>query len=140
MFLWSQWFCYVENSFHISKYNKIHIKSAIFYHSKRIYDWYDMIFLYLKCLYSIAKSLQNRFFWQTKKKKYVTKKIFEGFIPLCFVLSFWMEKLTKNFEVDFSSRRTAHLIVSSADINAGVMTGHILNDDRVTICRCFTRG
>ena len=53
---------------------------------------------------------------------------------------FEMGKLTENFEVNLSTGRTSHLIVSSANINARMVTRHILNDDRLSIGGCFTRG
>ena len=54
--------------------------------------------------------------------------------------SYWsMGKLTENFKVDFSPSRTAHFIVSSANVDARMMTRHILNDDRVPFNELISR-
>lgn len=50
-----------------------------------------------------------------------------------------LKKLTENFEVDFGASGGAHIIVSSADVDARVMTRHILNDNRVAFFEFFTR-
>lgn len=56
-----------------------------------------------------------------------------------FFLSDMRYWLTQNFEVNFSSGRWANLVVSSANVDARMMTGHFLNNDRITFHKLVTR-